>query len=101
MPWFLKMPALVPSCVIAVSQLPRCPMVSFSTSSARAGSVDAMTAAAARKARRVVRFMFSPGLLRLSDRAQSAEPADQGVGADGEHEQHDQQAYMRGMSNRL
>ena len=37
MPCFLKMPALVPSWAIEVSQLPRWPIVSLTTSSAWAG----------------------------------------------------------------
>ena len=55
MPCFLKMPALVPSWAIEVSQLPRWPIVSLTTSSARAGR--AVTASAAARAKPVILFM--------------------------------------------
>src|SRR5215212_1599738 len=87
MPCFLKMPALSPRCITAVSQLPRWPMATFTRSSALAG------APRAHSSREMVsrRFIPRPPFLLSLDRVDAAEFPDQCIHADRDYEQHDEQ----------
>src|ERR1700730_4995996 len=88
MRYFLKMPALLPSSVIAVSQLPRWPNVSLSRSSARADA-EAKLAATARAAISALRLRprgTAPSWSTRFDAIEAADPANERIGADGEHE---------------
>src|SRR5215212_2247123 len=87
MPCFLKMPALSPRCITAVSQLPRWPMATFTRSSALAGAPSAQSSRdiVSRRFIQVLRFLLSP------DRIDAPKLSDQRIHADREHEQHDQQ----------
>src|SRR5690242_18609492 len=86
------MPALSPRWVIAVSQLPRWPIVILTASSAAAGAASVAIAIAA-AASPTTRFMCRSPSLRLSGSFyafEATQPADQRVGADRQHEQDDQ-----------
>src|SRR5664279_4663352 len=94
MPCFLKMPALSPSSGTAVSQLPRWPMVILTRSSAEACAVKAKAAIAAAPVSFPICFIvvvlpLTVQLIPL-DAVEPAEAADQRVGANRQHEQHDQ-----------
>src|SRR5262245_40278748 len=88
------MPALVPSSAMAVSQLPRWPMVSLSWSSAEAATGASKVAAARKQPKRPARFMFLSSIAKDSPRLDGfeiAQPAHHGVRPDRQHEHDDQQ----------
>src|SRR5262249_2889260 len=90
-PCFWKMPALLPRWTMALSQLPRWPIVALSASAAVAAPAETVSAAAAMMDARVGARPIRRSFSGLRARAAGADPADQRVRADRDHENDDEQ----------